>query len=446
MNPRAANAMAWGAVSVLAALCLLLALRNLLGLGAHVPLDPNEGWNAAHVLRLAAGGPLYPGKAAWMVNNYPPLSFYLTLPFAWLGGDPIIVGRVFSVLAFTGVCAGMVAVLQGWGCDAREQALGAGFFAGVLLVGSNYVAMNDPQMLGHALQIAALVLLQRGRSLPAALLFALSLFVKHNLLAMPAAAVLALYTQDRGAGLRFGAWTLAFTLAGMLAFELIYDADLLMVLASPRLYSLANILAALKLLWWAPLPLLLVLILERSGESLFCTLYAALALILGVTLAGGDGVDVNIFFDLAIALGLGLGLGLSQRWRLMASLSVAPLLLVLAVNFHDNNFAFTRAFRDEARADIAFLAARPGPVLCEQFSLCQWAGKGAAIDVFNMGEAIKSGARDPKPLVTLIAQRHFAVLQLDEMDALGPAVQAAIARHYRRDHADDNGSFLVPAH
>jgi hypothetical protein len=73
-----------------------------------------------------------------------------------------------------------------------------------------------------------------------------------------------------------------------------------------------------------------------------------------------------------------------------------------------------------------------------------WAGKRAEVDVFNVGEEIKTGARDPKPLTQLIAARHFAILQLNDLDSLGPQVKAAIAAHYRVDHSDDNGAFLIP--
>jgi hypothetical protein len=37
------------------------------------------------------------------------------------------------------------------------------------------------------------------------------------------------------------------------------------------------------------------------------------------------------------------------------------------------------------------------------------------------------------------------VVQLQELDALGPAVRAAIAKNYRLDHSDDNGAFFTPA-
>jgi hypothetical protein len=66
------------------------------------------------------------------------------------------------------------------------------------------------------------------------------------------------------------------------------------------------------------------------------------------------------------------------------------------------------------------------------------------VDVFNIGEQIKTGMRNPAGLAKLVSERHFATIQLNDLDALGPQVRAAIAAHYRIHHGDDNGSFLIP--
>ena len=76
------------------------------------------------------------------------------------------------------------------------------------------------------------------------------------------------------------------------------------------------------------------------------------------------------------------------RWPVLARPAPLPLSLFLGVTFHDNNFFFTRALpHAQSPRDIAFLKSRPGPALCDQLSLCLWAGKGAEVDVFNVGEA-----------------------------------------------------------
>ncbi len=432
-------------ILVLLLAVLPLLTRNLLAIPVIAPLDPNEGWNAAHALALVAGQALYPPPQSLMVNNYPPLSFYLVAGLARHGHDPIVIGRWLSMLAFVATSAGITAALRLMRCHVGAAVFGGLFFAALLLITSDYAGIADPQLLGHALQMAALLLLLRENLIASALLFAVSLFVKHNLLALPLAGGLWLIWQDYRAGFSFLLWTAAMVLALLIAFQLHFHLSLLDQLASARLWSFANLFRAGTHLWWVLLPLAAATGIWPDRASLLCGLYGAIALVLGLGFAGGDGVDANSFFDLGIALSLTLGLAMDRgRWPELAAASAAPLLLFLIANFHDNNFFFTRAFRAQSTADIAFLKARPGPALCDQLSLCLWAGKPAEVDVFNIGEEIKTGVRDSTPLARMIASHHFAALQLNDLDALGANVRRAIAAHYRVHHSDDNGTFLIP--
>jgi hypothetical protein len=445
MNNQQSSAVLWSAIAALALIVLPLLARNLAMIPAHVPLDPNEGWNAAHALSVLAGRALYPPPGDWMMNNYPPLSFYIVAAVTKLTGDPITAGRLLAGLAFLAVCGGIGGLLRLMDAKTPAAVFAMLFFAAVLLTGSDYVAMDDPQMLGHAAQLAGLLLMLRHRLVWAAALFALSLFIKHNLLALPLAAALWLLWQERRGALPFILWGMAFALAGLVAFQLSFGRSLFDQLASPRLSSAMNLRAGLLRLWWAPLPLVALQGLREDRWSLFCFLYAAIALALGLVFCAGDGVDANAFFDLAIALSLALGLVLDRGRRAwLAAACALPPLLFLAFNFSDNNFAFTRDFAAQSRRDIAFLQTHAGPVLCDQLSLCLWAGKTAQVDVFNSGEAIKTGARKSAPLVAMIAAHRFAAIQLGDLDALGPSVRAALQTHYRPDHTGDNGLFLVP--
>lgn len=444
MTPGLSEKLVWGAAAALGLVTLALLVRNILAIPAHVPLDPNEGWNAAHALAAMAGHGLYPPPQALVVNNYPPLSFYL-VGFLGRHGDAIVTGRWVALAAFLSCIVSIETLLRRMECGPRAIIPGTLFFAALLLITSDYVGMDDPQLLGHALQLGALLLVLRDRVMIAAALFAVSLFIKHNLLAMPLAAGLWLLLQDRRTGLHFLLWGLAFTLSGLVLFQLAFHTSLLDALASPRLSSLANVQTAVLHLWWAPLPILAMAGFWPDRHGLFCALYGGIALLLGLGFATGDGVDANAFFDLGIALALTLGLVVERgRWPVLAAASALPLLIFLATNFQDNNFFFTRDFAQASAADIALLKSRPGPALCDQLSLCLWAGKDAKVDVFNIGEAIKAGARDPAPLVHMIADHRFATLQLIDMDELGPDVRRAIEKNYRADHNDDNGTFLVP--
>ena len=434
----------WDASAALALVVLFLLLRNIIAIPAHVPLDPNEGWNGAHALAAMSRHGLYPPPKALVVNNYPPLSFYLIGALAH-GRDVIIAGRWVALAAYLAAVGGIAAVLRRMDCRPRASLLGAAFFAALLLIASDYVGMDDPQLLGHAVQLGALLLLLRERVFVSALIFGASLFIKHNLLAMPLAAGLWLLVQDRRAGAAFLLWLLAFALSGLVLFQLGFGISLIDQLASPRLFSPANLGSAVMHLWWAVLPGLAMAGFWPDRPSMFCSIYAAAALLLGLVFAAGDGVDANAFFDLGVALSLALGLVAERgRWPVLAAASALPLLVFAGVTFQDNNFFFTRAFAQRSAADIAFLNGRPGPAMCDQLSLCLWAGKGAEVDVFNVGEAIKAHARDPAPLTGMIAHHHFASLQLIDMDGMGPGIRRAIEKNYRVDHRDDNGTFWVP--
>jgi hypothetical protein len=429
----------WGAM---AALTFALLIRNILAIPVLAPLDPNEGWNAAHALSLLTKQALYPPPQSLMVNNYPPSSFYLAGALTRLTGDAVIAGRILALLSFLGTCAGIALVLRHMGCGLRARLVGVLFFAATLLIASDYVGMDDPQLLGHAVQLGALLLLLRGKIPGAALAFAASLFLKHNLLALPFTTLAWLFQRDRRQAWLFLSSGVAAAGLGLVLFRLFYGTNLLTLLASPRLLSSTNVQFAITHLWWAVLPLACLMALRNPWKT-FCLTYAGAALIFGLGFSAGDGVDANAFFDLAIACALTLGLA-SENMSLLAALCALPLPLFLVFNFHDNDFFFTRDFAAQSTRDIAFLKSRPGPVLCEQLSLCLWAGKGAQVDVFNVGEQIKTEKRDPAPLAGMIAAKRFAILQLQDPDGMGPLVGAAIKKNYRLHHSDDNGSFLTP--
>src|ERR1700710_2587215 len=122
MTPRLSAIILWGTMAALALAVLPLLVRHLLAIPAAVPLDPNEGWNAAHALAVAGRHALYPPPQSLMVNNYPPLSFYLIGALVRHGGDAIVVGRWISLFSFLCVGAGIAAVLRRMECDAPAAA------------------------------------------------------------------------------------------------------------------------------------------------------------------------------------------------------------------------------------------------------------------------------------------------------------------------------------
>jgi hypothetical protein len=329
--------------------------------------------------------------------------------------------------------------------------------------------MDDPQLFGHALQLGGLMLVirdPRGRYalIGAAAFFAAGVFVKHNLLVLPLAAVSWIALQDRkdamtlvGAGAVFGA-------TGLLLCRIAFGAEFPGQLESARTWSFGNleqgIAAALP---WMLAPfagLLLLLHLERRDKHvLFCAIYAAMALAAGAIFQGGAGVDANALFDAAIAFSLASALILDRTTAralpVVTPIAVAMVIpLAISLVFSTDGDWYSREFwrhpmSDEAQtadADIAFLRAQKGPALCESLSLCYWAGKGAEVDVFNLGQAYAAHARSDGPLVNQIGRHHFAVIEFETLAPfqLTPAVLTATRRFYTPKRTSDDGTFFLP--
>src|SRR3569833_2044929 len=215
-----------------------LLLRDVMALGLKVPLDPNEGWNAYHALAATEGRTPYPHDL--MVNNYPPLSFYIVGALGDHIGDNIIAGRLVSLLSFLAIGMGLAALLRQMGASVLDGIFAGLLFSAGLLIASDYVGMNDPQLLGHALQIEALLLLLRPRpaiAMGAALLVA-GLFVKHSLIAVPLAAFVWMLPRNRGEALRLAAWGIGFGDIGLFVVCLFLGVFFFFVLVSVWVWCL----------------------------------------------------------------------------------------------------------------------------------------------------------------------------------------------------------------
>jgi hypothetical protein len=451
-----------GILLLLGVLCVFALGRVAATAGLHVPLDPNEGWNAYHTAAAMHGGPLYPGPQAYLVNNYPPLSFYIVGAVGLMCGDYIVAGRLVSLLAALGVALGLFFSARAMGCGKRAAALPPLLFIAGLAIFSDYLGMDDPQMLAHAVAMAGLLVLLHRRSnaglAAAAFLFAAAFFVKHNVLALALAATLWLFLQERKSALKLAGFGLAFLAAGLLLFRLVYDTSLISHLLTARLYSFGQLEAGL----WGGLQRssvalaglgLLLLLKPRDRFVQLAALYAGMAILIGAVFLGGAGVDVNALFDADIALALAAALLLDRvrNWKGAVAAAYALPLLYFAGSNPDWQQAdyWLRPLQQErvlAQRDIAFLSAQKGPALCEMLSFCYWAQKPPAVDVFNIGQQIDTGRRDDAELVRWIEAKRFAAIQFDpdSPESLGENVHAAMDRFYRVAHSDGFGTFYVP--
>ena len=450
--------------ALLALLCAAALWRVLAVVGLHVPLDPNEGWNAYHAASAMGAGALYPGPQSFMVNNYPPLSFYLVGALGGMLGDNIVAGRIVSLSAFGAIGLGMYGAGRRMGCSRGVSGFPPLFFAAGLLLFTDYVGMNDPQLLAHAIAMGGFLMAlreprRRQEMALAALLFVIAAFVKHNVVAMAIATTVWLFFEDRRRALQLAALGLGFLVIGLALFHLVYGRSLLSVVETDRLYSFEQLRAsaALWLYWTAvPIAVLAVLAVQRWREPYvhLCVIYMLVATAIGMGFLGGAGVDPNVLFDADIALALAASLALDRlggmRALLVAATYVAPLFYAAATapEWRDMD-SWKHPLRDEAdiaRRDIVLMASRPGPALCEMQSFCYWAGKPPAVDVFNVGQEFDTGARSDALLSRQIEERRFAVIQFDPDSpySLGQNVHDAVERSYRLHHTDDYGAFYVP--
>src|SRR5438552_377814 len=181
----------------------------LLAIGRYLPLDPNEGWNAYFADAAINGGVLYPAADALITNNYPPLSFYIVGAIGHLTGDNIFAGRVIALLSLLFVAWSIYHWLRSTGSATRFSLFAAVTFLGYAVTyARDYVAMDDPQWLGHALIMGGLLVLWRSPEdtrhlLIGAVLMIAGGWTKHLLIPLPVTASLWLLWRSRPA---FARW------------------------------------------------------------------------------------------------------------------------------------------------------------------------------------------------------------------------------------------------
>jgi Dolichyl-phosphate-mannose-protein mannosyltransferase len=456
-----------GVIFLLAVFCFLHFLRILLTLHLRVPFDENEGWNAYFAAAAVTGGKLYPDPNTYMINNYPPLSFYLIGTVGTLLGDNILAGRSISILAFLLLAGTIWLAARRMGCGNRRALFGTLLLSTYLIGFTNFVGMNDPQLIGHVFGMTGMILLLReprsnSAIFSAALLLSLAFFVKHNLIIQPLVLLMWLAWFDRRSALWLGVWGGIFLAIGLVAFRLAYGTDLLTQLHSARVYNFANLAIGVSgCLFWSLVPLLataFLVWLERGDKyAVLCGIYVVTAFLVGAIFFSGVGVDVNAMFDAAIALALAAALfasrwankGIPQSTAVIAAYAL-PLIFWFPPAFHkwldvsywiDPLAAETRI----AANDIVFLRGQTGPVLCEMQALCYWANKSPQVDVFNVGEQFIMQKRSDEELAYLLRQRYYAALQFKALDhAMTPRIYDAVLLNYRIDHVDHQGVFLLP--
>lgn len=421
----------------------------------------NEGWNAYHATRAYAyaSAPLYPASDALISNNYPPLSFFIVGAFAKLVGDAVMAGRILALLGLgaTAVNIGLTILLLSGN---RLAALfGSIVFLG-LMAGAygSYVAMNDPQWLAHGVMTTGLLLFLRYRTKPgivalAAVIMVSAGLIKHNLLPVPVAVTIWTFIYSLSVRRIWIASMLLSAVVGIAWITLQFGVDALSgILFAPREYSpwRALVLSVRNLVPLMPILALIAIyfaIRKATQELQLILLYVVVSVLWATFTIGGQGVWFNAFFDTYIAvciLAAAAVADLSDRPpaetrianlpQLLGVVAIAsPVFFLLASKAQLPALAALRAQEQIEKSLVELIRNKPEPVICELLALCYWAGKPFSVDLFNVGQKLRTGAIPEATLIDLFKKNEYALIEMrPKSTKLPPRVLEALHEYYRQ--------------
>ena len=433
--------------------------ENLLSAGFTFDVNYNEGWNVYNTDRLVRGEVIYDDNY-WRVNNYPIGSFLIVAGINVLVHDLLLSGRLVALISFLAIGVFSAIAVRRFGGGRTDAIFGAGCAMGFsYLVAPAWIIADDPQTLGEAVMLGALVsYVARAPDhlglLRTAFLVVLAGFIKHNLIAIPLAITLDLAIR---APRRLPFWVVscAGTGAGFLGLTyLVAGGSFIEHLMSPRIFTWYgaryHLMKYLRLFKFPLAVIALTSPLTVTGDRLVLAAWGAIAIIGATLLSGFEGTSYNMFQDAAVFLGVTAGVALSELRKLDAFgrfakvLSTAlPLLLVQPILARAPDAAAQvyhgRAILDAAKqkqemflADARYLADRRGPAICESLLMCYAAGRSFILDPFNSRQYILAGKLDEAELVRRIAAHEFAVIQLRAGICDDPTTPSCHILHYRQ--------------
>ncbi|RAU23496.1 hypothetical protein CU669_03820 [Paramagnetospirillum kuznetsovii] len=418
----------------LAAAAVVLMAYPAIRMGWNYEIDNTEGWNAYHQLRAMAGLPLYEGGSPLFFNNYPPLSFYLvgalSLPF----GDPVIAGRILSLLGLVAICLSAGSVVRSAGGSRLDGTLAASTCALIFATFiADHVAKNNPQLLAIAFIMAGLATHLGGRpgigrAAATALLFSIGVMTKHSLICVPLVVAGDVLINGRGRPrLAFFGFGLGLAvLCGGAMWVFAGKAFFVQLLASRTWEVDRSFLFTTEILGQFQAPMAVVglglIHFRRHRPAGLILAYLGASLAFGIFYSGGAGTDINVYFDVFIALSIGAGL-VAHLLPVRRARAVVALALNAGVLFY-TPFSLGRfgwemmgemTYRERLfQEDVDYVAAIPGVALCHSHLLCLRAGKPAFYDPINVLQAMIAGRLPADTLTGMLRRHEIQVVELSD--------------------------------
>jgi hypothetical protein len=439
--------------------------------------ETNEGANAFWASVAMNGSTLYPPPDSFKLDIYPPLWFYATGTLGRLIGDNVQAGRIFAAATLLLDAVAIALIIRNvTGRGPSAWFGGAAFLAIFALFYGTYYGMNDGQTAANlAMTISILWFIRRmpdrldGSVAWIVPLMIIGGLIKPNVLAAPVSVAIFLLYYRRSAFLAFASESLLGVTVVCAAFSFIYGSGFLSSLLLERPYDLAVGWSQTKDQFWKYNVLLLVpfLALRSSPKEAFVFIYAAVSALQGFLLGGGDGVDVNVFFDFAAAISIGLGLLHSRvvesinssfgayrelvavgAWLL---LTTVPLAASLSFGAQQARRVLSAITTDSQADDIAYIRSTPGPVICDDLALCYWAGKDFEVDLTSLTIMIWARPYVEREFLAKIEACSYSLIQLDhdwehDLGTLTEKIILALQDHYVEVRKIGDEVYLVPLH
>ena len=426
----------WIGVMALSMAVILLLVGLIFRMGYYFQIDYNEGWNVYHSSEAIAGNSLYSDRATLTPINYPPLSFYVVGYAGKILHNPLLAGRIISLLSLLIISLEVGAVVGMLSRDNFSTFFSIIHCLGLYMVyARGYIAMNDPQMLGHVLVLMALIIYLKDRSklIIVAFLCCLGLFTKHSLLPVPIAITLDILINSRKDFFKWIAVCLAISGSFLALISITLGSELIYQVLAPRGFDPQNIIVWMSRLGF-PMFINLLLTLPwlyyagKNKINIIAPMYMLISIIWGVYAIGGIGTDVNMFFDFFISLSIASGMSLFLINVKVQSLGegkhlihiLAPLILGIgilagAAKLYPRNYTFYQYSERENAflTDVSYLSSKTGPVICYNILLCHAAGHSFIYDPFLVTEGILSGRFQEDEILSRLEAGYYQVVQLE---------------------------------
>ena len=417
----------------------------LLRVTAAVQFDYDEGWNAyrddaaAHLLALYSAPPKFE------ITNYPPLSFHIVGLLSWLTGNVTTTGRIISLISLIVVCWFIRLITRRFTTTAYAGACAALLFVLLLEVWMpNRIGVNDPQLLGMAFEVAGFyVFIKHRRSarseVLSAALFAIAVFTKQNLVALPIGLGLSMLIGRAWRPLVY--WTTAGLLCAavlLLATHVIDGPYFLSDLMRGRAYSVADAVSQSGLYLLVFLPYVGIAAVwafrnRASAERRPLILAWLAAHSLGFVFSGGDGTGGNMFFEAMVLNCVIAVVAYEDYFNRLPALSTRQSVLFLAfllilpacllprkISAGLREWRHLPQMQDDFARGASLLRSSSSPVVCENLLMCERAGKASAFDPYFARDQIRLGRINENDIIDLVKDRRLGMVEIGDYDRPEP--------------------------